>query len=62
MGRQVSRVDCHGKVAFPSWTLAEKAAKRTRKDNRHPYHCRACHFVHLGTSIAPQSAMRREAA
>lgn len=51
---------CTGKAAFLSWTLAEKAAKRTRRENRHPYHCRACGYVHLGTSIGRQYDLRRE--
>lgn len=45
-------VSCTGKRAYTQWAAAEKEAKRVRRqldEDIHPYRCRNCGLVHLGS-------------
>ena len=51
MSRQRVAASCDGKVAFDSWSKAERAAGRRRKNAEadvHPYRCKVCGKVHIG--------------
>jgi hypothetical protein len=58
------QVGCKGKRSYTSWAAAEKEAKRVRRQTEegiHPYRCKACSFVHLGSGhgVKDQRAAQR---
>lgn len=56
---------CIGKVAFDDWDQAERAAKRRRRSaeaDLHPYRCKVCHKVHVGSDRGVRNKRKAERA
>lgn len=57
------QVGCKGKRSYSAWAFAEKEAKRVRRqldEQIHPYRCKACGLVHLGSGQGVKDIRKAE--